>query len=219
MKNVKKIDLPEEKLRRMSIDDFREYLDFYEKNEPLGSIFKETSRYQGSYTAVAIDRDHGLFRFYPGKLIFEASDLKRIQVWEDETPVAIANKHILQFFETDVPERTKAFESAIAEFETVKAAYTLLRERAKSKGEEFQEKAPSFDDDPPVKRIRLKLEMDQPYWPVRVIDKELAFDSSNPSANDYLARYKEIKQKSYSLVHDLALFINPNVKEEYISLT
>lgn len=86
----KKIDLPNGVLDSMTLDDFRRYIDFYNKNQVLRERFHPEYRFGfGAFnTQLVLDVTNGLFRLKDDEstIVFEKSALKSFRITEDKEP-------------------------------------------------------------------------------------------------------------------------------------
>ena len=84
----KKIDLPNGVLDSMTLDDFRRYIDFYNKNQVLRERFHPEYRFGfGAFnTQLVLDVTNGLFRLKDDEstIVFEKSALKSFRITEDK---------------------------------------------------------------------------------------------------------------------------------------
>ena len=73
----KKIDLPNGVLDSMTLDDFRRYIDFYNKNQVLRERFHPEYRFGfGAFnTQLVLDVTNGLFRLKDDEMIDELSKI------------------------------------------------------------------------------------------------------------------------------------------------
>ena len=73
----KKIDLPNGVLDSMTLDDFRRYIDFYNKNQVLRERFHPEYRFGfGAFnTQLVLDVTNGLFRLKDDEMIEELSKI------------------------------------------------------------------------------------------------------------------------------------------------
>ena len=83
----KKIYLPKGRTDRMTIDDFKQYIQFYEDNQALRDQFEENYSFNfGLFGGdLVLDIFHGLFRVNCDKdsLAFQADNLKSFRILED----------------------------------------------------------------------------------------------------------------------------------------
>ena len=83
-----KIDLPSGALERMSLEDLRQYMVFYDQNQRARLTFTETYRYSFGFLSdvLVLDGQHRLLRLkgYDGALVLEAQHLAAFRITEDE---------------------------------------------------------------------------------------------------------------------------------------
>ena len=116
----RKIDLPDGVTDRMTLDDFRQYMAFYEENQALRDAFTETARYDFRFMRddILVDAEHGLFHLNKKAegLVFEAACLTGFRIWEDRDLLFQGDRQALQCFESDVPDRVGAMQTDIDRF-------------------------------------------------------------------------------------------------------
>ena len=82
-----KVDLPDGVLERMSLDQFKKYITYYDENQALRDAFKETDRMSFGFLSgeLLADTEHRLLRLkgYDGALVFPASALVSFRFLED----------------------------------------------------------------------------------------------------------------------------------------
>ena len=82
---AKKIYLPDGKLEQMTIDEFLQYMSFYEENQSLRERFTKT--FDSKNAGIVLDETNRLFRLRDesAALVFEVSNLKSFRILEDNT--------------------------------------------------------------------------------------------------------------------------------------
>ena len=82
-----KVDLPDGVLERMSLDQFKKYIAYYDENQALRDAFKETDSMSFGFLSgeLLADTEHRLLRLkgYDGALVFPASALVSFRFLED----------------------------------------------------------------------------------------------------------------------------------------
>lgn len=117
----KKIYLPKGRTDRMTIDDFKQYIQFYEDNQALRDQFEENYSFNfGLFGGdLVLDIFHGLFRVNCDKdsLAFQADNLKSFRILEDSRVLFEGNHQELKHYDSKVPEKVKQLEPQIAQFQ------------------------------------------------------------------------------------------------------
>ena len=82
-----KVDLPGGALDRMSLEQFQQYIAYYDDNKALRDQFRETKRMSFGFLSgdLLVDEEHRLLRLkgYDGALVFPAAALKSFRFMED----------------------------------------------------------------------------------------------------------------------------------------
>ena len=99
----KKIYLPKGRTDRMTIDDFKQYIQFYEDNQALRDQFEENYSFNfGLFGGdLVLDIFHGLFRVNCDKdsLAFQADNLKAFRILEDSRVLFEGNHQELKHYD------------------------------------------------------------------------------------------------------------------------
>lgn len=223
----KKIFLPNGKLNEMSLDEFLEYMNFYEENQGLRDIFFESYTYNSGFCEVIlkVDTAHGLFCMNDPKegLVFEAANLKSIRVLEGEALLFEGEEGVFNKFKSDVPERVWGLRRAAEEFRISYAEYERMEAREKERQERAREQGqtittryiprPTFDDGGLFKKFYLEMTFDHPYWSeVRWEISAPSFDFEYPRVEDYMSDYENKVEEFRALAVNVMQLIDPNVQ-------
>lgn len=231
----RKIDLPDGAINSMSLEQFRRYIDFYDANAPLRTAFQETERFNWGFLPkdIFLDAAHGLFRFAPRDeaLVFDRACLKGFLITEDNTPLFEGTAEALRCYDSDAADRAAQFQPHIDRFLLARQEYEHMERMARMEEEREREHSehrgggrsdppppsprprlpePRFDMQPPVRRFRIEIRLDHPYW--HTFSEEVGgpeFDPIYPSVQDYLARYQERVDALSSIAAGLMLLLNP----------
>lgn len=227
-----KIDLPSGMTGQMSLEDFRQYLDFYDQNKALRDIFSETYKMKFGVLGpiIILDTANRLFRLkdLDTSLVMEASDLKSFCILEDNVPLFEGEGDTLQCHSSGVPALVEGLAPQIAQFRMQQEMYEQLermeqeleeRERMKNGGNAgtpYRVYSPTFDAPIPFKHFYVELTLTHPYWDgFRGKLKAPDFDRYNPSIDIYMQNYQEIVDQLHTLATNLMLLINPAAQEVY----
>lgn len=222
----KKIYLPKGRTDRMTIDDFKQYIQFYEDNQALRDQFEENYSFNfGLFGGdLVLDIFHGLFRVNCDKdsLAFQADNLKSFRILEDSRVLFEGNHQELKHYDSKVPEKVKQLEPQIAQFQMQMREYEMF-ERLERMHEENDKDdnhyheyhpRPSFDAASPADTFHVELTFDHPYWDNIKWDwTGVSFDSDSPSVEAFLNCYEDKTESLHTLALNLAHLMNPNVKE------
>ena len=176
----KKIDLPNGVLDSMTLDDFRRYIDFYNKNQVLRERFHPEYRFGfGAFnTQLVLDVTNGLFRLKDDEstIVFEKSALKSFRITEDKEPLFTGTAAGLVCAESKNPERVRLLAPRIEQFKLQRSDYERIMQAERVQyldrtNEEWRERErelefhkPEFRESSPFRQFVVELELDHPYW-------------------------------------------------------
>ena len=224
----KKIYLPDGKLEQMTLDEFLQYMNFYEENGSLRDSFTETYSFNVamSGTVIGLDMSNGLFRFknLPSALVFEASHMKSFRIWEDENLLFESQEKALRCYESDVPTKVRQLAGVIGEFNARRKEYEFRKEMeirreeaAKRRGEEYQRRyipEPTFGGNEPFENFHVEIVLEHPYW--NEFREEIygpRFDRYYPSVDSYICDYQNEAERMHELAMNLMQFMCPEAQE------
>ena len=100
-----KIDLPDGSLANMSIEAFRNYLDFYEENRPLREQFTQTEQFSFFSGGILLDTEHRLLRlkYGDGAFAFTAENFACFRIYEDGRLLMEGKTGSLDLYRSEVP--------------------------------------------------------------------------------------------------------------------
>lgn len=219
-----KIDLPDGTLAQMSLEDFRQYLAYYDENQTLRDVFAATNRMGFGFleSDLLADTTHRLLRLksYDGSLVFPASALKSFRFTEDGRTLFENGAGGLRCYRSDVPERAQELQPYIdrfyfqkEEFRRMQRMEEMYDRRERRPGEPDDRPytpEPTFDMPAPVRRFGVELTLDDPYW--RSFGKEIkapGISSMNPDVNEYLCDYDNKVNELYDMAFALARVMDP----------
>ena len=222
----KKIDLPNGVLDSMTLDDFRRYIDFYNKNQVLRERFHPEYRFGfGAFnTQLVLDVTNGLFRLKDDEstIVFEKSALKSFRITEDKEPLFTGTAAGLVCAESKNPERVRLLAPRIEQFKLQRSDYERIMQAERVQyldrtNEEWRERErelefhkPEFRESSPFRQFVVELELDHPYW--KAYRNELdapEFDDDYPSVDSFLHKYDEKVNELHTLARNLMQFIAP----------
>ena len=210
-----KIDLPDGALDQMTLDQLGKYMDFYAENEALQQTFKESYRFGFGLLsgALLMDGEHRLLRLkpYDRSLVFEASALKSFRITEDTDPLFVGKEDGLLCYRSDVPHRAAELAPSIDSFLRRKQEFEHMEDMRRMMERDRDDRnhdrmpprppRPTFECTPPVRKFRIELTLEHPYW--RSFREEISapdFSSQYPSVDDYLREYDD----KVNELHELA---------------
>ena len=220
---AKKIYLPDGKLGQMTIDEFLQYMNFYEENQSLRERFTKT--YDSKNAGIVLDETNRLFRLRDesAALVFEVSSLKSFRILEDSTVLFESQANGLRCYESDIPNRARQLAGVIGEFKARRKEYEFRKdmerrreENAKRRGEEYQKQyipMPSLGCDEPFQNFYVELILEHPYWSdfrVEICGPRFQYD---PSVEGYICDYENEAGRMHELAMNLMQFICPGAQE------
>ncbi len=225
-----KIDLPDGALDQMTLDQLGKYMDFYAENEALQQTFKESYRFGFGLLsgALLMDGEHRLLRLkpYDRSLVFEASALKSFRITEDTDPLFVGKEDGLLCYRSDVPHRAAALAPSIDSFLRRKQEFEHMEDMRRMMERDRDDRnhdrmpprppRPTFECTPPVRKFRIELTLEHPYW--RSFREEISapdFSSQYPSVDDYLREYDDKVNELHELAAQLAHIMNPAAAERW----
>ena len=209
-------------------------MEFYEANTGLQSTFQETYRYGFGLLsgALLVDGEHRLLRLKPynGALVLEAANLKSFRICEDSEPLFEGRADGLLCHRSDVPRRAAALAPSIDSFLRQKQEFEHMENMHRMMERDHdcpdhdrpnhdrppRPPRPSFSCTPPVRKFRVELTLEHPYW--RSFRQEIGgpdFSSQNPSVDDYLREYEDKVNGLHELAFQLAQIMNPGSSERW----
>lgn len=221
----KKIDMPDDVQRGMTLNDFRDYLALYEENRPLREMFTETHHY-GTFRneTLYLDEGNGLIRLRGNENCWaiEKKYLKSFRILEDDRPLFESGSGALNCYYSDVAERAEQLRPLVAQFYYEKWEYERREdmERMHHRGEDFDDRMerervsrlyrPRFMDPRLFKGFRIELCLDHPYWTgYSHWDNAPGLDDDDPDVDKFLRDYNKTADELYALAVKLMQMIDP----------
>ena len=226
----RKIDLPDGTINQMSLDDFKQYIDYYEENRSLSNVFREGYRFNFGFLGgcIQLDTANRLFRMKDdaNALVFKAASLKSFCILEDNQLLFESKPNLLRCYESDVPERANAMAPQIAHFVMQQRQYEMMERMHRMEEQRHREEHPNgapppprpprphFDMPVPFRHFYLEIIIDHPYWgSCRWELNAPTFDRNYPSIDNYLNEYQQKVDELHELAYNLMQFISPGAQE------
>ena len=217
-----KAHLPEEIFLHMTMDDFRQYLDLYEANQPLRDMFTETNRFSfGIFGgSVLVDTKHKLLRLKDDKYawVFEASQLLSFCVLEDGMPLFEGSKTSFKSYPSEVPGRLNDLASQITKMMMNQRALEVL-DKVHDKVTEGDNKSnhnsePYIEFPTPFQYFQMEFQLDHPYWTTFMKQEEgPILNRQRPNIEEYRRTYTERVEEFRIFANCLMQLLNTNTKE------
>lgn len=234
----RKIFLPDGALDQMSMDDFRQYIAFYQENQALRDIFEETYLFDFKKWEQCIRMDVPKRLFRLGRdadvLVMEASCIKDFRILEDDNVLFENSPEGLKCYTTDTADRVRDMAPLVAQFQMEKQQYEHMKRMEeqinavmKEHGEENQSRArfhymsePTFKKHPRTQGVEAEFTLEHPYWgdTYRWHFATPTFGSYNPSIDGFLREYDALVEKLHVLASNLICFINPDLLGKEIQI-
>ena len=207
---TKKKDMPDYVFDGMTVEAFRQYLDFHRQNQPLRNQFQPTF----SWEEISLDVPKKLFRVNKSAeaLVLEASCLRSFRVLEDSNVLFESSPEGLRSYDSDVPYRVQAAMPVIAQFNMQLEQYRhmeRMRESMKRRGEDPPYVSePLFDYPIFQKGFVVELTIEHPYWggTHSRYTPGPRFDVTYPRVDDFLRDYdREVRRVNELAGHLMSL--------------
>ena len=213
-----KIDMQSDKANNLTMQDFKEYLFFYEQNQQLKDRFVISEKVDFGIldTKIIFDFQSKLFCMssQPDKTVFEGKHLKSFTIKEDNALLFEGSTQGIRRYASTVPERAMALAPQISQFMMNKQMARTL-DRLDDGKENHSTSVQYFDVPEPFHAFYVELHFDHPYW--TEIKCDMAgprFDSANPDVNDYIRSYQLKMEEIEKLVNALKTVAFPGVQEQ-----
>lgn len=215
-----KLDIQTEKELNLTMQDFKEYLMFYDQNKLLKDQFVISEQIDFGLwdTKIIFDYQNKWFCMskQPDKTVFEGKQLKSFTIREDNTPLFEGSAAGIRRYASTVTERAMAMAPQIAQFE---ANERLARTLDRLDDGKINDSAPTqyFDVPEPFRAFNVELQFDHPYWAVIQCDMNgPRFDNTRPNVNNYLRDYRISVEEIEKLVAALRTVAFPAAPEQSV---
>jgi hypothetical protein len=215
-----KIDMEIDKQLQLTMQDFKEYLVFYNQNQLLKGQFVTSERIDFGLwdTKIIFDYQNKLFCMSKNldKTIFEGKQLKYFSIKEDSSPLFEGSAEGIFRYASTVPERAMALAPLITQF-----MMNRQMERAIDRMDDGKENGTvsrqHFDVPEPFRTFNVELHFEHPYWTVIKCDMDgPRFSRERPDVNDYIRSYQRSIEELEKLVDALKTVAFPGASEQYI---
>lgn len=217
-----KIDMESDKANHLMMQEFKEYLLFYDQNQLLKDKFVISDRIDFGLwdTKIIFDYQNKLFCMSknPDKTVFEGKQLKSFTIKEDNSLLLEGSAKGIRRYASTVPDRAMAMGPQISQFMMNKQMARTLDKLDDGK-ENGTAPMQHFDVPEPFHSFNVELYFDHPYWTVIKCDMDgPRFDNTLPDISDYLLSYKQRIEEIEKLVAALKTVAFPEVLEQNIGL-
>lgn len=216
-----KIDMDSDKASHLTMQEFKEYLVFYDQNQLLKEKFVTSEQIDFGLwdTKIIFDYQNKIFCMSknPDKTVFEGKQLKSFIIKEDSAPLFEGSAEGIRRYSSATPERAMAMAPQITQF-----IMSRRMARAIDKLDDGKENrtAPMqyFDVPEPFRAFNVELYFDHPYW--TVIKCDMAgprFNNNLPDVNDYIRSYQRSIEEIEKLVAAFKTVAFPSAPDQSIS--
>lgn len=216
-----KIDMQDEIKNSLTMQKFREYLGFYEKNCLLRDRFviSQTVDFGWWDTKLIFDYENHLFCLSknPDKTIFEGKDLVSFVIKEDTTPLFKGTANGIKRYESSIPEKAMALAPRIDQYIINRQMMENLERMTRDKDDNTYRRMPTMDIPEPFKKFNVELRFDHPYWNSFHCDMNgPTFSDTYPDVNDYIRSYQNSVKELEILVDALREVAFPKAMDENV---
>ena len=204
----------------MTMQDFKEYLMFYDQNKLLKDQFVISEQIDFGLWDTKIIFDYQnkwvCMSKQPDKTVFEGKQLKSFTIKEDNTPLFEGSAAGIRRYASTVTERVMAMAPQIAQFAASKRMARTL-DRLDDGKVNNSASVPYFDIPEPFQAFHMELHFDHPYWTVLKCDMDgPRFNNTLPDVNNYLRSYQQSIEEMEKLVAALRTVAFPGTTEQSI---
>ncbi len=230
----KKVDLPVGTVDKMTLEEFQQYMAYYDENEPLRRQFQRTYLYAfGLFSGdLVVDDTHRLLRLKQNDdaLVLKGSDIRSFRICEDGFVLYESGSGALLCHNSKVPDAARSQKAAISRFyqekqERQRMQYmaelheTLHSDHDHDKDRDAERRLPpepTFEAAAPVKQFTVEVRLNHPYW--KKFQGEVdapGYDRHQPDVEDYLKEYRAKSGELLELAKHLMRLIDPAAKERW----
>lgn len=199
-----KIDMDTDKAIHLTMQEFKEYLVFYDQNQLLKEQFVVSERIDFGFcdTKIIFDYQNKLFCMSKNldKTVFDGKQLKSFAIKEDNIPLFECSEAGIKRYTSMVPKCVMEMAPQISRIKMdMQMARTLDRlDEGKENGSTPKE---YFDIPEPFQAFNVELHLDHPYWTVIKCDMDgPRFNNTHPDVNNYLRDYQRSMEEIEKLV-------------------
>ena len=213
-------------LANMSIEAFRNYLDFYEENRPLREQFTQTEQFSFGFFSggILLDTEHRLLRlkYGDGAFAFTAENFACFRIYEDGRLLMEGKTGSLDLYRSEVPAILKKLAPKVLAYLREKREYERFEELERmlekngdsSSTRRLRRSEPRFDEPAPVRQFELEIQLRHPYWgSFRQKISAPVFMHDEPNLDDYKRDYEQKVTELHTLAVNLMKILDPSAPE------
>lgn len=216
-----KMDMETDRKTNLTMQEFREYLVFYDQNQILKNklVVSEIIDFTLWDTKIIFDYENKLFCLSenPVKTVFEGKQLKSFTIKEDSALLFEGSAEGIKRYTSAVPEQAMALTAQIIRFMMNQQHTISIDDLSSDKDNNCTTLQQYFDVPGPFKAFNIVLNIDHPYWNVIKCDmRGPSLSNENPDVEDYMNSYKQSIEEIMRLVNALKRVAFPNAVEQFI---
>lgn len=217
-----KIDMESDKESHLTMQDFQEYLTFYDQNQLLKDRFVISEQIDFGLwdTKIIFDHQNKLFCMSknPDKTVFEGKQLKSFIIKEDNAPLFEGSADGIRRYTSTALECAMAMAPQINQF-MMNRQMTRALDKLDDGKANGSAPVPVFDVPEPFQAFNVELYFDHPYWTVIKCDMEgPRFNNTHPDVNDYIRDYQRNIEELEKLVTAFRTVAFPDSLEQSVSI-
>lgn len=219
------INLPKGVMKDITLDEFKEYMVFRERNDMLKQKFQTTRKVDFGWfkDKILFDENNRLLCM-DKKLkepVFEGCQVKSFEIREDDALLYSGSAEELIRYTSTVPERVRAMAPQIdqlrMQIDMKREMERMLEERKKETGSSGTYSMPSVNVPVVFSKFHVEIHFESRYWPVFTASKGAPeFSSTDPSVDGYLTDYNECIKFMEELVGGLKAVAFPDAPERVV---
>ena len=186
------VDLPADAMNDMTIERFKQYMQFREENALLKEQFvkSETIDFGVFDTKLVFDHTNKLLSLKKNLdgTIFEGKHIASFSILEDTMPLFEGSQAGLRRYVSTIPNRVLAMSPQIDEYRMKKQ----MRDQANRNNEDYNSSSYDINIPEPFRHFNLVIRFKHPYWTEFRADMDAPiFSNSNPRIEDYMRDYEQ----------------------------
>jgi len=211
-----------DKTIHLTMQDFKEYLIFYDQNQLKRDQFVISERIDFGLwdTKIIFDYQNKMFCMSknPDKTVFEGNQLKSFTIKEDSVPLFEGSKAGIRRYASTVPERAMALAPQVTQF-MMNRQLTRTMDKLDDGKENFTAPTQYIHILEPFSAFNVELHFDHPYWTVIKCDMDgPRFSNDHPDVNEYIRSYQCNIEEIEKLVNALKTVAFPDTQEQSVGL-
>lgn len=193
------VDLPKGSMDHMTIEEFKEYMVYREKNNQLKQRFKTTRQIDFGWfdDKFLFDEENRLLCMDKNlrKPVYEGRQVTAFEIYEDQELLFSGSAEGLVRYVSAIPQRVRAMTPQIDQLRMqaeMRREMEIMIENSRRKDDDSPRyySSVSVNVPKPFQNFIIDIHLDDPYLPAYTADKKgTEFSSSDPSVAAYLEQY------------------------------